>query len=787
MSTMSSAGTMPAPEESTRRGRTYGRAWIDHAGWIIAAGLVGATIAGIAAISRPDIYRAHTLIQVNPKEADATAPRTTPFDPGILRSRAVVGPVAERLRLDVTAEPLRAPLIGGVAAHLAEPGKLAGPWPERMGYAWGGEKIDIRIFDVPARLIDVPMQFELLPSNTFRLSLNGKMIAEGNIGERVVQNGVTFQVAHVDAQPGTRFVLTRHDTMQTVDTIARELQIDSTSSDSNTVRIAWQSQDRTAVAALINGIANSYIGGQAESRRDDAAATLAFLNGELPRVKAELDRAEAALLRYRSRSGSMQPSQDAQSYLSGSMDYQKQIAQLRLERTRLLQRFTTESNEVRTMDNQIVQLMRERQDMDSRMKNLSLSEREAVALTRDVKVSEDMYMSLRNRIERLSLDLPERGGPLRMVDSATTPTAPIGIGAWPLTAGGGLLGMLLAMGCISVRQRVKPVLANVNEAEERHGMMMLGDIAFSREQVELEKLLDAKVRSGVAAGFAVPVAHRLEAPAPGNALTELDLDYRDEADADEGPVAGALRLGLHDQFLLARNAPYSLAIEGLRSVRAAMHFTLRSTKGNVVAITSPAPGAGKTFISINLAVLFAEAGKRVLLVDADLRRGRVASWFDQPNEFGLAQVLAGHIPLQGAVRPTVVSGLSILPAGAAPANPSELLMQPSLADSLHKCSHHFDLVLVDTPPVLAVADATLVANLAGSTLVVLRADATMPEQVDETLKRLSRADATLLGGILNGVKPKRSNRAEFKSINPYLGMPTQFAAVKQIAVDTKKA
>jgi tyrosine-protein kinase Etk/Wzc len=762
---MSSAGAMPAPGSgTTRKGGRHVRAWMDHAGWIVAAGVIGATIAAMVGISRPNLYDAHTLVQVSPK--DASAAQRASFDAGMLRSRSVVGPVVERLRLYISAEPLRAPLLGGVAAHFAEPGKLRGPWPERLGYAWGGEQISIRTLDVPERLLNVPMTLEVLPGDAYRLTLDGELVTDGKIGSRVDENGVSMLVTRIDARAGTRFTVTRHDTAQTIDTVARELRIGSDGSDSSTVRIAWQDSDRTAVAALINGIADSYITGQAETRRDEAAATLAFLSGELPRVKDELERAEAALTRYRSRMGSLQPSQDAQSYLNSSIDYQKQIAQLKLDRTKLLQRFTEESNEVRTMDSQIQQLTRERRDLDTRMQTLSVSERESVALTRDVKVAEDMYMTLRNRLEQLSLAKLDSTRQTRVVDIALIPVAPVGVGTAPLTMGGGLLGVCLAMCVVSARQRMKPAVATANDAEETLGLPMLGDIAYSREQAELERLLTMNHRD---AGAALA----LEAPEPGHAVAQLSA-------FGAGDAQTVLR-GLHDQYLLARNAPHSMAVEGLRSVRAALHFLRREGGNKVVAVTSPTAGAGKTFVSVNLAVLFAEAGQRVLLVDADLRRGRVSSWFDQPAGPGLAEMLAGRVALPDAARPTIVNGLSILPAGMPPANPSELLMRPAFAECLRACADRFDLVLIDTPPVLAVADATLVANIVGATLLVLRADSTLPSQVEETLKRLTRAGASLSGGILNGVMARRSNRVDFGTMNPYLGMPTAVPVLKQIA------
>ncbi|GJG94641.1 polysaccharide biosynthesis tyrosine autokinase [Cupriavidus pauculus] len=759
------------------------RAMVDHAGWILGAGLVGAVVAWMCAVSQPPVYSASALVQVlQPREGAAQARNaagamqapTVPLDVAMLSSRTVVAPVVERLGLDVTAQPLRAPLIGGLVARLANPGSVGAPWPQSLGYAWGGEKIEVDKLSVPERLLNVPLTLEVLPDNGYRLYDRDSELLDGHVGTRAEANGVALMVSRIDARPGTRFMLTRHDLVQTISDVANGLRVEMQPGDANTVSISWRTADRTAAAALVNGITESFIGNQATQRRDDTATTLAFLGNEIPRVKGELERAEAALTRYRSKAGSMAPTQDAQSYLSGSMDYQRQIALLKLERTRLLQRFTEEANEVKTVDNQIQQLVRERKDMDSRYQNISATERESVALTRDVKVAEDMYMTLRNKLEQLSLVQLDRVGLVRVLDSALVPVRPVGLGPWPATAAGALMGLCLAMACVTMRQRVRPTLGSANDAELRLGLPMLGDVVFSQEQVELEKLVGARAKS-VQEKVAGLLAH-----APGHALVnqdELAVNCQDDLDGAER----LLRLGLHDQFLLARNAPHSMAVEGLRSVRAALHFMLRDAPQRVLAVTSPTAGAGKTFASVNLAVLFAEAGQRVLLIDADLRRGKVGNWFDLPTDVGLADLLAGRVALPEAVQRTVINGLSVLPAGLPPVNPSELLMHPAFAECVRACADRFDLVLIDTPPVLAVADAALVANVVGGTLMVLRAGSTLPDQVDESLKRLARAHANLSGGILNGVTPKRSNQAEFGTMNPYLGMPLVATSVRQIA------
>ncbi|WP_441649660.1 polysaccharide biosynthesis tyrosine autokinase [Cupriavidus sp. M-11] len=774
------SATRPAADEPAPPGARRRRALLDHLGWIIGLTLAGAGIGAFVALSTPPRYRVEALVQVAPRNSGQVNASAVQFDTGMLTSRAVVGPVVERLHLDVSAAPVRAPLLGALAARFAEPGHAIGPWPEGLGYAWGGERIQLDSLSVPERLLNVPLILVAQPQGHYQFYAGDAMLLEGVTGEPASANEVELQVAQIDAQPGTRFELMRSDPLSTVDSISRELVVDEHTRDAGTVRVAWRYPDRKLAAALVNGVAQAYIDSQTTQRRDDAAGGLAFVSSELPRVKGELERAEAALTRYRTRSGTMAPSQEAQSYLSGSMDYQRQIAALRLERTRLLQRFTTDSNEVRTVDTQIQELSKVRRDMDSRMQNLSETERESVALTRDVKVAEDMYMTLRNRAQQLSLAQSDRSNTMRIVDAAMPPSRPDGLGPVPLTFGGALLGLCLGLAGAAARQRYKPSVADAADAEARLGMPMLGEIAFSSEQTELEHEAEVHRRLGVMMGFAATASPRLYAPAPGSALAEPGAFAAGEGER-------MLRCGLHDRFLLARRSPHALAVEGLRSVRAALHFAVRNAPDGVLAVTSPAPGAGKTFASVNLAVLFAEAGQRVLLVDADLRRGKIANWFDQAPEPGLAELLAGRADLAAVVRPTVVSGLCLITAGATPTNPSELLMMPSLAEMLQVCKARFDLVIIDTPPVLAVADGTLVANLAGSTLLVVRADVTPASQVDEAVKRLARAEARLAGGMLNGVIRRRSNRADFAAMNPYLGLPLPPAQPEALALEARSA
>ncbi len=210
--------------------------------------------------------------------------------------------------------------------------------------------------------------------------------------------------------------------------------------------------------------------------------------------------------------------------------------------------------------------------------------------------------------------------------------------------------------------------------------------------------------------------------------------------------------------LLVKTHPFDTSVEGLRGLRATLQFGLVDAPNRVVAFTSPAPSDGKSFLCANLAALLAETGKRVLLIDADLRRGRLAQYLGRSPNGGLTELLTGQVDLEVAARATGVEGLHFIAAGAYPPNPSEILTSTRFAEILARFEQQFDLVIVDTPPLLAVADAAIVANIAGSTVLVMRAGAHTERNINESLKKLRRARARLIGGVMNAVPLKNGGR-----------------------------
>ncbi|WP_158408338.1 polysaccharide biosynthesis tyrosine autokinase [Cupriavidus basilensis] len=806
MITFTEVGLSPASRQPGSRVRwDTARALLDHAGWILAATLFGALCGALYAWSLPAMYQADVLVR--PESARRLAPANAgqPADalrPDAMTSRAVLAPVVRETRLDIVAAPRTVPVAGTLWARFAGGARagalstplstpLAAPLESLSAYAWGGERIDLIALNVPDALLNQPLTLVALGDQRFRLlGEDGAVLLTGKVGDIARGNGVSLKLAQLTARAGTEFVVMRRDAVTAVELLARGLRLEAqrgtatatgpngaeaggaagaaAGAAADAVRIVWRDADREHAAAVVNAVARSIVDTQVGHRREQDNQQLDFVSSELPRVKAELEAAEAALARYRARAGSLQPSQESQSYLSGSIEYQRQISGLRLERARLLRNYMPQSQEVRAIDEQIEQLRGDRRSMDSRRQGLSEAERESGALSRDVKVAEDMYMSLRRQAQLLSLAQSDQSSDVRLVDLAVAPALPVGPNRALATGLAALLGLLAGSGLAVLKSRASRGMQSAAAIEGSLALPMVGEVVFSPEQLELERKslaqprpLRAPVLSVCEPGQAVRLARGTDDAARASLRHCVST-------ASVHPGAACEDTVLHDRYLLARQYPHAPAVEGLRTLRASLHFAMDGAANHIVAITSACVGAGKTFGAVNLAVLAAQAGMRVLVVDADLRRARVAGQFGLEGTLGLADLLGGALTLHDAIQPTAVGGLWLLSAGTRPANPSELLMLPALREVLLTCAAGFDLVLVDTPPILAVADAALVSRVAGATLLFVRAGNTPQEKVAEALKYLDRAHANVIGGVLNGVQVRRSNRERCAETSDYL-------------------
>ncbi|MDR5883323.1 polysaccharide biosynthesis tyrosine autokinase [Caballeronia sp. LZ032] len=739
----------------------------DHLGMLLLFVGVAAALASAYAFLAKPIYSSDVVVRVDPPDPNAlgiapqnqqqmqqqgqTVNQIAPAEISVMQSRSVLEPVVKQFHFDIRVKPNTFPILGQLANMFAKKGHLAPAWFGLDSYAWGGEDLQIGRLDVPPALEDQKLDFVLLDNNQYELrDPDGEVILHGTVGRPASANGVSMLVNHVVGHPGVHFDVTRLNTLDAIALMKKTTKVAESSKDTGVVQITFNADDPQLTADVADALAQAYLGAAVQARQANDTKTLEFIRGELPRLESDLKKAEGNLSAYRAKSQSVQPINEAQAYLQGSIVSMQQLATLKLQRTQMLQRFQPSSPQVQNLDQQIAQLESSNQQIQSRFDSMPASERQNAELTRDARVAETIYMGMVNKAEELSVRRASTSGGAHIVDTALRPYRPVKPNKPLVILAGTGLGFFVGTFFIFLRRHAMIGVTDPMFVERRLSVPVLGEVLYSRQQA----MLDHEIAVS-------PVEHAplTYAGAQGHAAPKA-LAYT-EAPRHDAFAMPHVPESHRDARVLASRYPHDPAVEALRAVRTELYRDLANAPNNIVMLTGPIPSAGKSFVAANLAVLLAEIGLRVLLIDADMRRGHIASFFKQSNPGGLSEVLKGEMPLGDALRYVGVPGLSFLSCGGYPENPSELLMMPGFRDTLARMSDQFDLVLVDTPPFLVVTDAAIVASDAGSTVLVLRSGIQSEEEIEETVKKVQRAGGRLVGSVFNAIPRRPSNRRSY--------------------------
>jgi tyrosine-protein kinase Etk/Wzc len=697
---------------------------VSHSRWMITGIVFAALSIGAAYVflAKP-VYETTAVLQIEDTSptlhgledlSEVIGTQTTPAETEIeiVRSRSLIGSVVDALGLDVFAEPRRAPVVGDALARRWD-GKE--PAPARFGlarYGWGGEQIKVEHLRLPDDLVGKPLVLTALPGGRFGLAtIDGLPLLEGAVGRRAEGGGrgaVELRIEELVARPGTEFVLAKRDRAGVVSEVRALLSVKETSRSTGILVARYEDPDPVRAAATLNAIAQAYLRRNVERKSTEAAQMVAFLESQLPVLKAKVDEAEAALNDFQRGRRSIDLSHEAEAMLAQSVRIETALQELQLQATDLRQRFTESHPSVLAAQQKIARLRAERAGIEEQMSGLPKRELDSARLARDVTVASELYVLVLNKAQELKVARSGVVGNVTVLDPAETPRGP----ARPRRAVVMYVALLLGLG------------AGVAAALARRA---LTEGADDPDEIE--------ARTGLPVFVMVPHS-----------------DTEGRLDREARRVPGAFRTAL------AEASPDDLAIEGLRSLRTALQFALVEARNNVIALGAPAPGVGKSFVSVNLAHLLAAAGRRVLLVDGDLRRGRLHRYFSLDRTPGLSDAVSGTIPLEQALRRTGIERLDVLSTGRIPPNPAELLASHRFQQLLASVSERYDLVLVDTPPVLAVTDPALVARLAAVNLLVLRAGAHSIAEISQAAKHLAQAGVKLQGAILNEVQGTRGGR-----------------------------
>ncbi|MCB1882144.1 MAG: polysaccharide biosynthesis tyrosine autokinase, partial [Gammaproteobacteria bacterium] len=388
---------------------------------------------------------------------------------------------------------------------------------------------------------------------------------------------------------------------------------------------------------------------------------------------------------------------------------ESQLVGLQQEREELRQRFKPAHPTMQALDGKIARLRSTLEALDKKVENLPDTQQEVLKLERDVQVNTALYTALLNTAQELRVAKAGTVGNVRIIDSSVASAGPIEPRKSRIVVIATVLGLFLSLLVIFISRKLQSGVEDPDEAERQLGIPVFASVPHSDEQEKLDRTVKRKGQEAV---------------------------------------------------LLTEHANEDPAIESLRSLRTTLHFRLIDAPDNILLITGPSPAVGKTFISTNLAAVLALSGKRVVIVDCDLRKGILHRQMRIARSPGLSELIARETELSQVVNKTFIENLYVISSGKLPPNPAELLLNENFGLHLKALSTSFDFVLLDAPPVLAVTDAAIIGRQAGTTLVLARAGRHSMHELEQTVKRLQQAGVNVRGLVFNDM-PLYSSRYSY--------------------------
>ena len=689
--------------------------FVDHK-WLIASvtGVFAAIGIAYALLATP-IYQADALVQVeqpnmfsNPLQDVSRMLGQEPSNDTeiqILQSRLVLGQTVDQLELDSIVEPHRFPIIGNFLVRLGM---------ERPAFAgksvWAGEYINLGEFEVDSSLYGRTFTLESLEGRSYVLRMDGETIGEGRIGsnEQFLDGLLTLRVAELNAGKGASFDIRKVSQLSAINALRSNFAVAAMGRESNVLALTVSDSNPQRAQQIANAISQIYLQQNVQRSSAEAEKSLEFLQQQLPEVRVDLDEAENKLNAYRTQQDSVDLSLETQSILQRVVNLDAQINELEFAEADISRRFTPSHPTYSALLQKKTQLQRERENFSREINNLPETQQQILRLQRDVDVNQQVYIQLLNRMQETNIARASTVGNIRILDTAVTQPNPVAPRKTMVVAIALMLGLLGSIGWVILRGLFNRGVESAEQIEAID-LPVYATVPLSEEQLKLVR------------------------------KTKVSKNAQ-----KQNVISG----------LLATRNPTDLSIEAIRNLRTSLHFAMLEATDNILMITGPSPGIGKSFIASNLAAVCAQAGQHVLLIDADMRKGHIHHVFGLDSGRGMSDYLSGQKSLTDVVQNTDVQGLEVLPRGNVPPNPSELLMQSNFSNLLKDIQLSYDLIIIDTPPVLAVTDAMIIGRQVGTALMVTRFELNPIREIEMARKRLENAGVLLKGAILNAIERK---------------------------------
>lgn len=699
-------------------------ALIDRKYFIIALTALFMFVGVVYAVLSQPVYQATAMLQVESSGSsvpglddmggmfESTSAAVTEIE--LLKSRSIIGEAVDALNLDITVEPKLFPYIGNRAFRTFTPmqeNDLAEPSFGASSYAWGGESINVFRFDVPRNAINQTYTLIAQANNSIAL-LNGddEQILAGKVGEELTNGKFSLTIRSLNARPGTEFLLSRKDRLNTILDLQTAIGASEKGKDSGIIDLSLQSTKPNYAETVLNKVAAIYVRRNVERNSAEAQKSLEFLEVQLPEIKKQLEHAEQRFNDYQIKRQTINITLETQGILEQVVLLETKLQELELKRLEVGRKFKKDHPTYQGIIEQIAAVNKQKQQFIGEVGGLPETQQELLRLKRDVEVSNQIYTLLLGKAQELDIVRAGTVGNVRIIDYAEVNTSkPVKPKKALIVVMATMLGGMLSVAIVLVQKAMHKGIEDPAEIEAL-GIPVYASVPHSEYQDKLTGF--SKVRKNKT---------------------------------------------IKAKNILALDNPADLSVEALRSLRTSLHFAMMEAKNNIIAISGPSPGVGKSFISVNLATVLAQSGKKVLIIDADMRKGYLQTQFGLKWDSGLSDYLSGRLNLEQVTKSTKVEGLNVITRGQIPPNPSELLMHSNFSKLVEEVSNAYDIVIIDTPPILAVTDPAIVSAHTGTTLLVARFGQNHLREIELTRNRFEQNGIDVKGLVFNGVVKKASN------------------------------
>ena len=494
-------------------------------------------------------------------------------------------------------------------------------------------------------------------------------------------------------------------------------------SDTNILKIMVTYPEPKMAADIANEVAESYIAENLKEKTKESRSVREFIERQLTEVSAKLRISEDKLARFN----------EIETPSGIAVPLQGRLAELDSKRQGLLQIYTELHPDVRSVDEQI-------EDTRERLKKLPQKELDFSRLGREVEINSKLYLDLKGKLEGARISEAEKTEDASLVDRAIPPSSPISPNKPLNYLFGVIVGAMLGLAGAFMTEQVDTSIGTIEDVENFLKLPALGIIPY------------LKVKGEKPRGFI-------------QRLIPKKLKFEE-------------KMALVKKQLVIYYSASSTISEAYRMLRAKIQTEIFREKiqGKILLLTSSSPEEGKSITSSNLAVVMAQGGLRTLLIDADMRRSTIHHIFGlKKKEPGLCDILRGTIKPEEAIRTFTdilmgelgfdealkipgLDNLSILTSGSVPNIPAELISSGEMSDLLNKLRLKFDLILIDSPPVLAVADAVILAPKADGVILVYRVGSVARSVLSRAKSHLIEAGGQVKGIILNNISSEIETR-----------------------------